>query len=113
MVRATLLRVKEGTGLGGSARDLGPRGGYPSKLKKEKRSWSALRPYRRHAARRFQVGKGKKETIRMDARPLFMIGCGRLADMHPQTLRMYERRGLVRPKRSLSKRAFIWRMSSG
>ncbi|NLG66489.1 MAG: helix-turn-helix transcriptional regulator [Actinobacteria bacterium] len=35
-------------------------------------------------------------------RPLFMISvAAELADMHPQTLRMYERRGLVRPKRSL------------
>lgn len=36
------------------------------------------------------------------SRPLFMISvAAELADMHPQTLRMYERRGLVRPKRSL------------
>ena len=35
-------------------------------------------------------------------KPLFMISvASELADMHPQTLRMYERRGLVRPKRSL------------
>lgn len=35
-------------------------------------------------------------------RPLFMISAAaELAEMHPQTLRMYERRGLVRPKRSL------------
>ncbi|MBC7293321.1 MAG: helix-turn-helix transcriptional regulator, partial [Thermoleophilia bacterium] len=34
-------------------------------------------------------------------RPLFMISvAAELADMHPQTLRMYERRGLIRPKRS-------------
>jgi MerR family transcriptional regulator/heat shock protein HspR len=26
-----------------------------------------------------------------------------LADMHPQTLRLYERRGLIRPRRSLKK----------
>jgi len=34
--------------------------------------------------------------------PLFMISvAARLAAMHPQTLRMYERRGLLRPQRSL------------
>lgn len=34
-------------------------------------------------------------------RPLFMISVAAgLAAMHPQTLRMYERRGLVRPQRS-------------
>lgn len=33
--------------------------------------------------------------------PLFMISvAAELAGMHPQTLRMYERRGLVRPRRS-------------
>lgn len=35
-------------------------------------------------------------------RPLFMISvAAELAEMHPQTLRMYERRGLIRPQRSL------------
>lgn len=34
-------------------------------------------------------------------RPLFMISvASELAEMHPQTLRVYERRGLVRPQRS-------------
>jgi len=34
-------------------------------------------------------------------RPVFMISvAAELAEMHPQTLRMYERRGLIRPKRS-------------
>ncbi len=34
-------------------------------------------------------------------KPLFMISvAAELAEMHPQTLRMYERRGLVRPNRS-------------
>ena len=34
-------------------------------------------------------------------RPVFMISVAAgLAEMHPQTLRMYERRGLVRPQRS-------------
>jgi MerR family transcriptional regulator, heat shock protein HspR len=36
-----------------------------------------------------------------DSRPLYMIGiAAELAGMHPQTLRMYERRGLVSPSRS-------------
>lgn len=34
-------------------------------------------------------------------RPLFMISvAAELAEMHPQTLRMYERRGLITPHRS-------------
>jgi MerR family transcriptional regulator/heat shock protein HspR len=34
-------------------------------------------------------------------RPVFMISVAAdLAEMHPQTLRMYERRGLIRPQRS-------------
>jgi MerR family transcriptional regulator, heat shock protein HspR len=34
-------------------------------------------------------------------RPVFMIlVAAELAEMHPQTLRMYERRGLIRPQRS-------------
>lgn len=36
-----------------------------------------------------------------DTRPLFMIGiAAELAEMHPQTLRMYERRGFVSPART-------------
>lgn len=36
-----------------------------------------------------------------ESRPVFMISvAAELAEMHPQTLRMYERRGLVRPRRS-------------
>jgi MerR family transcriptional regulator/heat shock protein HspR len=34
-------------------------------------------------------------------RPVFMISvAAELAEMHPQTLRMYERRGLIQPSRS-------------
>jgi MerR family transcriptional regulator/heat shock protein HspR len=37
----------------------------------------------------------------IDRRPLFMIGiAAELAGMHPQTLRVYERRGLVSPSRT-------------
>ena len=41
-------------------------------------------------------------TIEVDAdRGVFMISvAAELADMHPQTLRMYETRGLIEPKRS-------------
>ncbi len=43
-------------------------------------------------------------------RPLFMISvAAELAEMHPQTLRMYERRGLIRPNRS-SKRTRLYSM---
>jgi MerR family transcriptional regulator, heat shock protein HspR len=36
-----------------------------------------------------------------DPRPLYMIGiAAELAGMHPQTLRMYERRGLIAPSRT-------------
>lgn len=36
-----------------------------------------------------------------DTRPVYMIGiAAELAGMHPQTLRMYERRGLISPSRT-------------
>jgi MerR family transcriptional regulator/heat shock protein HspR len=45
-------------------------------------------------------GRGA-EMPDFEDRALFMIGvAAELAGMHPQTLRMYERRGLVRPSRS-------------
>jgi MerR family transcriptional regulator/heat shock protein HspR len=44
---------------------------------------------------------GSQVTGAHEARPLFMISiAAELAEMHPQTLRMYERRGLIQPKRS-------------
>ena len=48
------------------------------------------------AARRTRI------TARVDAdRGVFMISvAAELADMHPQTLRMYEARGLIEPQRS-------------
>jgi MerR family transcriptional regulator/heat shock protein HspR len=44
----------------------------------------------------------RKDTIRIEqSRGVFMISvAAELADMHPQTLRMYEARGLITPKRS-------------
>lgn len=39
--------------------------------------------------------------LRDERQPLFMISiAAELAAMHPQTLRLYERRGLLRPRRS-------------
>lgn len=43
----------------------------------------------------------KKMLFEDKLRPVFMISvAAELAEMHPQTLRMYERRGLIRPRRS-------------
>jgi MerR family transcriptional regulator/heat shock protein HspR len=57
---------------------------------------------RGHPARR--TGSASKRVTRIEVetdRGVFMISvAAELADMHPQTLRMYEARGLVEPKRS-------------
>jgi MerR family transcriptional regulator/heat shock protein HspR len=47
-------------------------------------------------------GDGRREGERIDQdRGVFMISvAAELAEMHPQTLRMYEARGLITPKRS-------------
>ena len=43
----------------------------------------------------------KKASNHDSARGVYMISvAAELADMHPQTLRMYESRGLIEPKRS-------------
>ncbi|GBC94225.1 Putative heat shock protein HspR [bacterium HR16] len=40
------------------------------------------------------------DSIRDKHEPVYLISvAARLCDMHPQTLRMYERMGLIRPKR--------------
>jgi MerR family transcriptional regulator/heat shock protein HspR len=56
------------------------------------------------AARRIakvRVGKGGREISLASDRGVFMISvAAELAQMHPQTLRMYEARGLIEPKRS-------------
>ena len=46
--------------------------------------------------------KGRRTRVRVDAsRGVFMISvAAELAEMHPQTLRMYEARGLIEPQRS-------------
>lgn len=50
-------------------------------------------------------GEGKRRVIRMSQegrdKPLYMISvAAELTGMHPQTLRVYESKGLVNPKRS-------------
>ena len=47
-------------------------------------------------------GKRRTKTVRIEqTRGVFMISvAAELAEMHPQTLRMYEQRGLITPKRS-------------
>jgi MerR family transcriptional regulator/heat shock protein HspR len=53
-----------------------------------------------------ETGRRRRVTRRVEAtidgeRGVFMISvAAELADMHPQTLRMYETRGLITPKRS-------------
>jgi len=60
-------------------------------------------------AKRDQIGRSRRVTTRVEAaldgeRGVFMISvAAELADMHPQTLRMYEARGLITPKRSPKK----------
>ena len=40
-------------------------------------------------------------------RPLYMIGIvAEMLKMHPQTLRMYEKKGLIRPSRTVGKTRF-------
>jgi MerR family transcriptional regulator, heat shock protein HspR len=48
------------------------------------------------------ASEGKRTTVRIEqSRGVFMISvAAELAEMHPQTLRMYEQRGLITPKRS-------------
>jgi MerR family transcriptional regulator, heat shock protein HspR len=55
----------------------------------------------RHA--RQSSGKGFEEALNsMRKRPVFMIGIAAdLIGVHPQTLRMYEQKGLLRPRKSL------------
>ncbi len=51
--------------------------------------------------RRRARGEGEREEPIDSQRGVFMISvAAELAEMHPQTLRMYEARGLITPKRS-------------
>ncbi|MHB8870391.1 MAG: heat shock protein transcriptional repressor HspR [Thermoleophilia bacterium] len=58
-----------------------------------------------------KLGSGGYTVVSDDRkRPLFMISvAAELAEMHPQTLRMYERKGLITPNRS-SKRTRLYSM---
>jgi MerR family transcriptional regulator/heat shock protein HspR len=50
---------------------------------------------------RRRVRRGRIEASIDEERGVFMISvAAELADMHPQTLRMYEARGLIEPQRS-------------
>ena len=57
--------------------------------------------YGRHARR--SSGKGfEEDSDSMRKRPVFMIGIAAdLIGVHPQTLRMYEQKGLLSPRKSL------------
>jgi MerR family transcriptional regulator/heat shock protein HspR len=59
---------------------------------------------RRTTTRTTTTRTGRTTTTRVEVasdRGVFMISvAAELADMHPQTLRMYEARGLIEPKRS-------------
>ena len=59
----------------------------------------------RTSNRRAAPGSDGGSSQRLDSgRGVFMISvAAELADMHPQTLRMYEARGLIAPKRSAGK----------
>ena len=54
------------------------------------------------SSRERKDGERPSDTVRIgETRGVFMISvAAELADMHPQTLRMYEVRGLISPKRS-------------
>ena len=55
----------------------------------------------RDARRRRPAGDAVLMSTRRDAPGLFLIGiAAELAGMHPQTLRVYERRGLIAPART-------------
>jgi MerR family transcriptional regulator/heat shock protein HspR len=50
-----------------------------------------------------QAGTEAEDSITKD-RPLYVISvAAELVDMHPQTLRLYERKGLIEPSRSAGK----------
>src|SRR2546430_11098805 len=53
------------------------------------------------ATRRTRITRSRTRVEVSGDRGVFMISvAAELADMHPQTLRMYEARGLIEPKRS-------------
>src|SRR5256885_3944399 len=55
----------------------------------------------RRESRRERIARVEREQRIDEERGVFMISvAAELAEMHPQTLRMYEARGLITPKRS-------------
>jgi MerR family transcriptional regulator, heat shock protein HspR len=62
----------------------------------------ASEPEADRATTRIEVAAGRGTRVEVAAgRGVFMISvAAELADMHPQTLRMYEARGLIEPQRS-------------
>jgi MerR family transcriptional regulator, heat shock protein HspR len=51
---------------------------------------------------RNESGSGAEEIDELDERAVYIISvAAELAGVHPQTLRIYERKGLVRPKRTV------------
>jgi len=55
----------------------------------------------RRESRRKRIARVEREQRIDEERGVFMISvAAELAEMHPQTLRMYEARGLITPKRS-------------
>lgn len=52
-------------------------------------------------AKKKQKSDAKQAPMSQDDRPLYVISvAAELVDMHPQTLRLYERKGLIEPSRS-------------
>jgi MerR family transcriptional regulator, heat shock protein HspR len=68
---------------------------------RQRKGSKARRPF----PKREGSGRSRDRSDQIDAtRGVFMISvAAELADMHPQTLRMYEARGLITPKRSPGK----------
>lgn len=56
---------------------------------------------------RIEKERLKKKGKRADEEPLYVISvAARLADVHPQTLRIYERKGLLNPARVRNRRCY-------
>jgi len=50
------------------------------------------------------AGTGRRDPMADKDKPLYVISvAAELVDMHPQTLRLYERKGLIEPSRSAGK----------
>ncbi len=75
-----------------------PEGSFPEWLKVVQ-ALGGLLPRRSRGRDRIQLRSGKGDVI--DDRPRYMISvAAEIVGMHPQTLRIYESKGLVRPGRT-------------